>query len=269
MNYIKDNFSIISNKIINDCNLSYGAKGVACYLLSKDNIDNWKYYMKDIQNHSNETMSKIKKYIKELEEIGFLTRVKTKNEQGKFDGLKYIFNVDYLFDDLKDRQLENRQLENATVGKTSDIIINNINNTKITNNECKKNNNINVDNDKSNKLKDNDLLEITENIKILVENKKRIVITNKQLNEWYKEVEKLYNSIKDLRGEKEAKDDMKKALVFLFFNKNDIYTPVVESGKTFKEKFLKIEEAMKRKMGSNIDLSGTFLSGEDLNEWRF
>lgn len=130
-NKIKENFSIITNNIINDERLSFGAKGVACYLLSKP--ESWKFYLSDIQKHSNEGLTKIKKYIKELEDIGFLVRVKVKNEKGQFIGLDYKFNLKY---DKTDSQ-ENRQLENPTVGKppiynNTNISNTNINNTNLT-----------------------------------------------------------------------------------------------------------------------------------------
>ena len=125
-NKIKDNFSIITNNIINDERISFGAKGVACYLLSKPN--GWNFYLYDIQKHSNESILKVKKYIKELELIGFLVRVKIKNEKGQFIGLDYKFNLDYLETD----QLKNRQSEKPTVGKTDSqktILYNNTNNS--------------------------------------------------------------------------------------------------------------------------------------------
>lgn len=125
-NKIKENFSIITNNIINDERISFGAKGVACYLLSKPN--GWNFYLDDIQKHSNESILKVKKYIKELELIGFLVRVKIKNEKGQFIGLDYKFNLDYLETDKS----KNRQSENPTVGKTDSqktILYNNTNNS--------------------------------------------------------------------------------------------------------------------------------------------
>ena len=93
-NKLRDNFSIITNNIVNDERLSFGAKGVACYLLSKP--IGWQFYLTDIQNHSNEGLYSVKNYIKELEDIGFLERIKIKNEKGQFVGLDYKFNLNYI-----------------------------------------------------------------------------------------------------------------------------------------------------------------------------
>ena len=61
----KINFTQVSNIIINDKNLSAGAKGVFMYLMSKP--DGWKYYIDEIVSNFNESKYAIKKYIKELE----------------------------------------------------------------------------------------------------------------------------------------------------------------------------------------------------------
>ena len=46
-NIIKEKFSIITNNIVNDDRISFGAKGVACYLLSKP--DGWQFYLIEIE----------------------------------------------------------------------------------------------------------------------------------------------------------------------------------------------------------------------------
>ena len=123
-NKIKENFSIITNNIVNETRISFGAKGVACYLLSKP--DGWKFYLNDIQSHSNESLFKVKKYIKELEEIGFLIRTKVKNDKGQFVGLEYSFNLDYT---------ESQQAEKPTVEKSDCRLMVSYNNTNISNTE--------------------------------------------------------------------------------------------------------------------------------------
>ncbi|MDO0823093.1 hypothetical protein [Desulfosporosinus nitroreducens] len=48
-NKTKNNFTQIDNNLIDDKSLSYGAKGILSYLLSKP--DDWKFYTQDIANH--------------------------------------------------------------------------------------------------------------------------------------------------------------------------------------------------------------------------
>ena len=128
-NIIKEKFSIITNNIVNDDRISFGAKGVACYLLSKP--DGWQFYLIDIQNHSNESLLKVKKYIKELESIGFLIRIKIKNDKGQFIGLEYRFNLEY----TETIPQENRQTEKPTVGETAGRELVSYNNTNNSNTE--------------------------------------------------------------------------------------------------------------------------------------
>lgn len=137
-NKIKENFSIITNNIINDERLSFGAKGVACYLLSKP--ENWKFYLVDIQNHSGDCLSKVKRYIKELEDVGFLVRVKIKNDKGQFVGLDYKFNLDY----TETETIENRQLGNPMVGFSDSRKIELYNNTNINNTDINNNKDNNI-----------------------------------------------------------------------------------------------------------------------------
>ena len=288
-NIIKNNFSIISNKLIEDCNLSAGAKGVACYLLSKS--EDWQFYMSDIQEHFNDTKGKIQKYIKELEDIGFLKRVRVKDKFGRFLKMDYIFNNDYITQNLKItnsdkneiQQKENtsnkksirwktQQMENPLNDKPGNIPI--LNNTNTNNTNINNTNNISVDNfsnekidDKKTDIIDNDFLEFAKGIKSIVENKKRIKVNHNQLVSWAKEVKKLFKKIA-FRGEEQAKEDIKKAIQFLIDHTNEQYIPVVESGKSFFEKFSKIEDAMNRQKNKDVwKLDTKILGLEDFSEF--
>lgn len=154
------------------------------------------------------------------------------------------------------------QLKNLTRTSKETLLNNNIyNNINNTND-----NNISVDNFSSEdfseeivleeevKVKriDNDFLEFAKGLKSYVENKKRIKVSNSQLDNWAKEIEKLYKKIA-FRGEEQAKEDIKQAIQFLInYGGTDKYYPVVESGKSFYEKFSKIEDAMARQKEKDV-----------------
>ena len=89
-------------------------------------------------------------------------------------------------------------------------------------------------------------IELAEGIKYIVENKKRIKVNAIQLKQWAIEIKSLFNQIKELRGDNQALTDIKTAIQFLLDHTGEEYIPVVESGKSFKEKFGKIEAAIKR-----------------------
>lgn len=112
-------------------------------------------------------------------------------------------------------------------------------------------------------------LEIANRIKQLVETQKRINITNMQVANWAMEISKLYKTLEAIRGNKEAIDSM-----FLIINTlnadigyQDKYKPVIESGKSFREKFIKIEDYYKRRQ-IQIKKQQEYDNGEDILLWQ-
>jgi DNA-binding MarR family transcriptional regulator len=83
----KNNKIQIDIDLINNNILSYGAKGLLVFLLSKN--DNYEYTMAEIIDSSKDTGTIAKKYIKELESKNYLKRECIK-ENGRF---KWIWNV--------------------------------------------------------------------------------------------------------------------------------------------------------------------------------
>lgn len=73
-NAIKDNFTVVTNQLINDQTLSWAAKGVLCYLLSKPT--DWQFFIGDIVKHAACTEYQVQKLIKELETAGYIKRYK-------------------------------------------------------------------------------------------------------------------------------------------------------------------------------------------------
>lgn len=73
-NAIRDNFTVVTNQLINDQTLSWAAKGVFCYLLSKPT--DWQFFIGDIVKHAACTEYQVQKLIKELETAGYIKRYK-------------------------------------------------------------------------------------------------------------------------------------------------------------------------------------------------
>lgn len=86
-NQIKDRFSIIPNRLIEDPNISAAAKGVYCYLASKP--DGWNFFVDEIQKHFTKP---IKSAIKELEEHRWLFR-QTRAVRGKSKGFEWMWVI--------------------------------------------------------------------------------------------------------------------------------------------------------------------------------
>lgn len=72
---------------INDAALSWKAKGLLAYLLSKP--DDWKVYERDIIAHAKDSRDSVRTGLKELEGAGYIVREQTRNRQGRFAEKRY------------------------------------------------------------------------------------------------------------------------------------------------------------------------------------
>ena len=79
----KDNpYVMIDRRPIDNPKLSFKAKGILTYLLSRP--DGWEVNLIDLANRSTEGLSAIKSGVKELKEAGHLKHAGTRNEGGQF-----------------------------------------------------------------------------------------------------------------------------------------------------------------------------------------
>lgn len=80
-------YAQIDKSAINDTRLSWKAKGILVYLLSKP--EDWTVNIKDIVKHANDGRDAVYNGIKELIAAGYILRVLTKNQSGRFKGYEY------------------------------------------------------------------------------------------------------------------------------------------------------------------------------------
>lgn len=119
----KKNFTIISNTILQDKNLSLKAKGMLCVVWSLPEV--WEYSERGLATIFKEGRDAIRSTLDELEDAGYLVRTK-KRTNGKWD-------CDY---DWYDEPIKRRGRENV-VGKTdptNPTIIKNVNKETKSNN---------------------------------------------------------------------------------------------------------------------------------------
>lgn len=81
------NFTMISNEVVNDTSISFKAKGIMLYLLSKP--DNWAVYEKDIISHSTDGRDSVRNGIKELINAGYISRHRVRNQNGQLGNCEY------------------------------------------------------------------------------------------------------------------------------------------------------------------------------------
>lgn len=78
-------FVMVDKNIIYDKRISWKAKGLMTYLLSRP--DGWTFYLDEITNNSTDGRDGVRTGLNELEKYGYLVRIKTRNKDGLFSGM--------------------------------------------------------------------------------------------------------------------------------------------------------------------------------------
>jgi hypothetical protein len=121
-------FAQVHKYLINDKSISFKAKGIMLYLLSKP--DDWQVYETDIRNHATDGQTSVSSGIEELMEAKYLERSRIRNEKGHFKGYEYkVYEVPY---DSKLTESGFSQIGKSKNGKAQ-TTNNNITNNNLTN----------------------------------------------------------------------------------------------------------------------------------------
>ena len=108
----KERFSIVDNKVIEDERLSFKARGLLIYMLSKP--DDWKFYTEELAKRSNKDgISAIKTALNEIEDAGYLTRKQGHKKNGQFTSQDWILTDT----STKSPQVEKPLADKAPAGK--------------------------------------------------------------------------------------------------------------------------------------------------------
>ncbi|WP_125705507.1 helix-turn-helix domain-containing protein [Lacticaseibacillus daqingensis] len=97
----KQHFTIIPNAALEDDGLSFKARGLLSYMLSKS--DDWVFYERELIEHTTEGRAAVRSALKELEACGYLIR-----EQGRRNGGGFGNSVWTVFDTPQRPLSENR-----------------------------------------------------------------------------------------------------------------------------------------------------------------
>lgn len=92
-NATRTNFTIVDNAILERPDLSWRAKGLLIYLLSRPH--DWRIYTKHLVSAFNfgrnpSGKEAVQSIIKELIETGYIIKDSTRNEAGRFEGISYL-----------------------------------------------------------------------------------------------------------------------------------------------------------------------------------
>lgn len=135
----KDNFSIINNDVLNDERLSFKARGLLVYMLSKP--DDWQFYTSELQKHSEKDGRRsIESALKEIQDAGYLKKEQGHKSDGSFDKVNWLLVDKPTFSpQAQNVQAQNVQAQNV---QAQNVQLLNTNNTNT--------NNTNTDNTKNN-----------------------------------------------------------------------------------------------------------------------
>lgn len=88
------NFTIISNTGMEDPRLSFKAKGILAYLLSKP--DDWQVRDRQLATVGPDGRSAVQAALRELEAYGYIHRIRERNEQGQWVYTSYVYDEPWL-----------------------------------------------------------------------------------------------------------------------------------------------------------------------------
>jgi DnaD and phage-associated domain len=112
----RDYFVILDRGFAQNKKLSWKARGIFLYLWSQD--DSWEFYETEVANHAKDGRDSLRSGLKELEDEGFLTRKRSRDENGRVKGTEWHLHETPM---LENPTQEKPRLENAT------LISNNLN----------------------------------------------------------------------------------------------------------------------------------------------
>jgi len=269
------NFTQIPNELLRDPSLSFKAKGILCLLLS--NKEGWHSYLSTIQQMTCEGITAIRNGISELEKAGYLMKIQYREKQTKVrrgsvwvytDLPGNFFNMEetLLFLEkkgleafiLKKNLPENLNIENLNIGSLNIenqrliILINKKTNNKNINiylSDFEKSDNMNGENipsinnkEKKPSIKERNkqYLPIVEKLSDIIQTTKNIKHTPDQLRSWANVIRQL------VENNDVPPDRINTALDWYEEHVGEEYVPVIESGNSLREKFVKLENAMQR-----------------------
>lgn len=130
-----NDYTVMCNHHLKNRALSLKAKGLLSLMLSLP--DDWDYTLKGLAHISLESIDAIRKAIGELENEGYITRSRERDEQGKLRGTEYIIREQPISEKptLENPTLDNPILEKPTLGKPTLENPTQLNNNKLNKNK--------------------------------------------------------------------------------------------------------------------------------------
>lgn len=132
-----DNFVVMDKTFLYNRNLSWKAKGILAFMLSKP--DDWTFYIDELVKHSTDGEHSFRAGFKELTEQGYVKRKPVREGQRIKRWETLVYENPLLSDsqDVENLNVENQDVEKQDVGNQALLSINNTKNNSTNNNNTK------------------------------------------------------------------------------------------------------------------------------------
>lgn len=83
-------FTILSNELVRDRELSWKARGLFAYIYSQS--EDWQFFETELVTHSTDGRDSMRAGIAELEQKGYLKRMRTRDDKGRLKTSEWIIS---------------------------------------------------------------------------------------------------------------------------------------------------------------------------------
>jgi len=105
------NFVVMDKSFLNDTTLSWKAKGIMAYMLSKP--DDWTFYIDELIKHATDGKASFRSGFKELRESGYVQRIQKRDDDGTFTWETIVYEQPHTdFPQVDNPQVEKPQVDN-------------------------------------------------------------------------------------------------------------------------------------------------------------
>ena len=95
------NYTVVHNELIEDSQLTWKARGILIYLLSKP--DHWRTTAAYLASQSPEGIHSVRAALQQLERAGYVRRIKKQNRRGQWSTYTVIFDRPQPVDNYVDK----------------------------------------------------------------------------------------------------------------------------------------------------------------------
>lgn len=263
------NFTQIPNNLIEDPNLSWKGLGILVFLLKNKNKSGWHTYTSSVIQAKKDKKDSVSSGLTELELLGYVLRFRYFDDKKKIRGSffaytahPFCFELKYITKWIKNKgwgfspsTINSKQIYEFITKKLKPdfpvlgfpILGNPPLRIKNIKKERKNKKSISLSERKKQNPSFKTSQIISKRLALIVSSQKKINC-NSKISSWIKPIELLFS--RDLKINGTSNEEIKKrvisALVFYKDHIGEPYIPVIESGQSFREKFLKLENAMIR-----------------------